>query len=179
MAWGAQIRGTEGLEGEMLAAVEQGTQTGLEALGVKGTQMVQENIGTPYNSLPPAVAFGNLIASVISKFVREASMFREIIGVSPNVGADVYAAPVETGAVPHFPPASALLPWVQKKFGIEDEKQALSIAFAIAKNISRRGTRGHEMFSRALEALEPMVPAVTERDIALAFAAHGFTGATA
>jgi hypothetical protein len=177
MAWSAQIRGTEGLEGEMLAAVNEGTRSGLEALGVKGAEMVQENIRTSYGSLPPAVAFGNLAASVISLFMREATMCREIIGVSPNVGADVYAAPVETGTVPHFPPAWALVPWVQKKFGIEDEKQALGIAFAISKNISRRGTQGHEMFSRALEALEPMVQPVLEHDLGLAFAAHGFTGA--
>jgi hypothetical protein len=71
-----------------------------------------------------------------------------------------------------------LLAWVQKKFGIEDEKQALSMAFAVAKSISKRGTQGHEMFSRALEALEPIAPAVLERELALAFAAHGFTGAT-
>jgi hypothetical protein len=162
----------------MQAAVREGTQTGLEALGVKGAEMVQENIRTPYGALPAAVAFGNLAGSIMSLFVREVSMCREIISVSPNVGSDIYAAPVETGARPHMPPASALLAWVQKKFGIEDEKQALSMAFAVAKSISKRGTQGHEMFSRALEALEPIAPAVLERELALAFAAHGFTGAT-
>jgi len=160
----------------MIAAIEQGTQAGLEALGIKGAEMVQENIRTPYNSLPPAVAFGNLVASVFSSFVREATMCREIIGVSPNVGADVYAAPVETGTSPHMPPASALLPWIQKKFGIEDEKQALSMAFAVAKSIAKKGTQGHQMFSRGLEALEPLAAPVLERELAVAFAAHGFTG---
>jgi hypothetical protein len=160
----------------MQSAVAEGTQAGLEALGVKGAEIVQENIRTPYGALPPAVAFGNLAASVVSNFVREASICREIIGVSPNVGADVYAAPVETGARPHMPPASALLAWVQKKFGVEDEKQALGIAFAIAKNISKKGTQGHEMFSRALEAIEPMVTPAMEHELALAFAAHGFAG---
>ena len=160
----------------MLAAVEQGTQAGLEVLGIKGAEMVQENIRTPYGALPPAVAFGNLAGSVVSKFVREATMCREVIGVSPNVGADVYAAPVETGTRPHMPPASALLAWVQKKFGVEDEKQALGIAFAIAKKMSKRGTQGHQMFSRALEGLEPMVTPVMERELAIAFAAHGFAG---
>jgi hypothetical protein len=177
MAWSAQIRGTEGLEPAMLAAAQEGTQAGLEALGIKGAEMVHENITTPYGALPPAVAFGNLAASILSLFVREATLCREIIGVSPNVGADVYAAPVETGARPHMPPASALLPWIQKKFGIEDEKQALSMAFAVAKSMARKGTQGHQMFSRALEALEPLAPAILERELALAFAAHGFTGA--
>ena len=179
MAWGAQIRGTEGLDGEMLAAVQEGTQSGLEVLGVKGVEIVEENITTPYGSLPPAVAFGNLAASIVSSFVREATMCREIIGVSPNVGANVYAAPVETGTRPHMPPASALLPWVQKKFGFENEKQAMSMAFAIAMSIRKKGTQGHQMFSRGLETLEPMCPAVMERELALAFAAHGFKGAAA
>jgi len=179
MAWTAQIHGEENLEPEMRAAYEAGVQAGLEALGVKGAEMVVENIVTPYNGLPPAVCFGNLAGSIISEFVREASMFTEIIGVSPNVGADVYAAPVETGTRPHFPPASALLPWVQKKFGIEDEKQALGVAFVIAKKMSQRGTQGHLMFQRALETLEPIAPGILEHNIALAFAAHGFTGTTA
>jgi hypothetical protein len=179
MAIGAKITGTEGLEPGMLAAVEEGTQAGLEALGVKGVEMVEENIRTPYGQQPPAVAFGNLAASVMSSFVREASMCREIIGVSPSVGADLYAASVETGARPHMPPPSALLPWIQKKFGIDDEKKAMSLAFAVAMSIRKKGTKGHEMFSRALESLEPMAAPVLEREIALAFKAHGFTGAAA
>lgn len=179
MAWTAQIRGEEALAPEMRAAYEAGVQAGLEALGVKGAEMVVENITTTYNGLPPAVCFGNLAGSVISSFVREASMVAELIGVSPNVGADIYAAPVETGTRPHFPPASALVPWVQKKFGIDNEKQALSIAFAISRKMSQRGTQGHMMFGRALETLEPIAAPVIEHALAVAFAAHGFTGATA
>jgi hypothetical protein len=179
MAWSAQIRGEENLAPEMRAAYEAGVQAGLEALGVKGAEMVQENIATPYNGLPPAVCFGNLASSVASEFVRDASMATEIVGVSPNVGANVYAAPVETGARPHFPPASALVPWVQKKFGIDDEKQALGVAFAISKKMSQRGTQGHFMFARALDSLEPMAAPVLEHELALAFTAHGFTGTMA
>lgn len=179
MTWSAQIGGTENLEPEMLAAFQEGVQTGLESLGIKGAEMVQEYIRTPYGSLPPAVAFGNLAASIVPTFVREARMCTEIIGVSPAVGADVYAAPVETGSRPHMPPPSALLPWIQKKFGVEDEKQALSLAFAIAMSMKKKGTQGHQMFSRSLVDLEPLAPAALEHAIGMAFAAHGFTGATA
>ena len=176
MQWSAHIQGTEGLEGEMLAAVLEGTQAGLEALGVKGAEMVQENIATPYNGQPPAVAFGNLEASVVSAFQREATMCTEIIGVSPAAGADVYAAPVETGSRPHMPPVSALVPWVQKKFRVESEKQALSIAFAIARRMRTTGTGGHFMFIRALERLQPMSVPILEHELGAALAAHGFTG---
>jgi hypothetical protein len=173
-AWTAHISGIENLAPEMLAAVGVGTQAGLEALGVKGAQMVQENITTPFGALPPAVASGNLAASIVSMFVREASLCREIISVSPSVGADVYAAPVETGARPHMPPVSALLPWIQKKFGIEDEKQAMSLAWAVATSMRKKGTQGHEMFSRALADLEPLAVPILEREIAVAFANAGF-----
>lgn len=177
--WGARIQGTEGLEGELLAAVAEGTQNGLEMLGVKGAEMVQENITTPYNGKPAAVCFGVLAGSVVSTFVREAGMFHETIGVSPVLGADRYAAPVETGARPHMPPASELLPWVQKKFGITDEKQALSVAFAVAINIRKKGTQGHQMFSRALTEIEPLCAPALDASIARSLVAHGFTGGVA
>lgn len=174
MTWSAQIRGVENLEPEMQAAAREGTQAGLEALGIKGQEMVVENITTPYGGLPPAVAFGNLAGSITSLFQPLPDAARVIIGVNPTLGADKYAAPVETGARPHMPPASALLPWIQKKFGIDDEKQALSMAFAVAKSIAKKGMQGHQMFSRALEQLEPMAPGVLEKEMAIAFARHGF-----
>jgi hypothetical protein len=102
-----------------------------------------------------------------------------IVGVGPQLGADKYAAPVETGAVPHMPPPDALIPWVMKKFDIEDGKDALSAAFAVAMSIRKKGTQGHEMFSRALTDLEPLAVPVLEHEIALAFERFGFTAVTA
>lgn len=179
MTWTAKITGADEVAPEMQDAIQEGTQAGLERLGVKGAEMVQEYIATPYNGKPPAVAFGNLMGSITASFVREATMCREVIGVAPTLGADVYAAPVETGTRPHMPPASALVPWVQKKLGIEDEKQALSMAFAIAKTIAKRGTSGHFMFERGLESLEPLAVPALEAAIAQALAANGFSGGAA
>lgn len=179
MTWSAKITGVDEVAPEMQAAVDAGTQAGLEVLGTKGAEIVQENISTPYGALPPAVAFGNLVASIVSKYSRDATMQMEIIGVGPTLGADVYAAPVETGTVPHMPPPSALVPWVMQKLDVEDEKQAMSVAFAIAKKISQRGTQGHFMFERALDELEPMAAPALEAAIAQALAAAGFTGAQA
>jgi hypothetical protein len=179
MAWGAKITGTEGAAPELQAAVREGTQAGLEALGVKGAEMVQQNIITPFDGKPAAVCFGNLAGSIISIFQPAPDMLREIIGVGPTLQADKYAAPVETGARPHMPPPSALLPWVQKKFGFENEKEALSMAFAVAKSIAKKGTQGHQMFSRALVELEPLAAPALEKEIALSLARHGFTGVAA
>lgn len=175
MAWGAKIQGIENLAPEIQAAIREGEQAGMEALGVKGAEIVQQNIATPYEGKPAAVAFGNLIGSISSHFEWLPDAAHEIIGVNPQLGADKYAAPVETGARPHMPPPESLLLWVQRKMGIDDEKQALSVAFAIAKNIAKRGTQGHQMFSRALAELEPMVVPALEKNIAIALARHGFT----
>lgn len=179
MSWGAQIRGVENLAPEMEAAFHLGVEHGLEALGIQGAEIVQENIATPYGELPPAVAFGMLVSNIVSKFAREASMAVEVIGVNPSVQAFQYAAPVETGTRPHMPPPSALVPWVQKKFADIDEKSALSLAFAIATKIRQRGTQGHFMFERALEQLEPMVPPAIEAAIAQALREAGFGGGAA
>ena len=174
MSWGATIKGVEGIAPEMQEALREGIRTGMEKLGIKGAEMVQENIRTPYGDLPPAVAFGNLAGSIISTQVSDPGKQGVTIGVGTQLGASAYAAPVETGARPHMPPASALVAWVQKKFQITDEKQALSVAFAVAKKISKRGTRGHDMFSRALAQLEPLAVPALESSIAQAFLRHGF-----
>jgi hypothetical protein len=178
-SWSAQLRGAENLAPEMQEAFMLGVQRGLERVGIRGEEIVRQNISTPYGNLPPAVAFGNLLASITSSFVRDASMCREIIGVSPSVGADVYAAPVETGTRPHMPPASALVQWVMKKFGISDEKQVMSIAFAIATKIRQRGTQGHFMFGRAIEELEWTTPEILEAAVAETFRELGFAGGAA
>ena len=176
MTWGAKIQGIENQAPEIQAAIREGEQAGMEELGVKGAEIVQENIATPYQGQPPAIAFGNLYAAVNSKFEWLPDAAHEIIGVGTLAGADKYAAPVETGARPHFPPPDALLLWVQKKFQVEDEKQARSIAFAVARSISKRGTQGHQMFSRGVEMLEPFTVPALEKNIAIALARHGFMG---
>jgi hypothetical protein len=46
----------------------------------------------------------------------------------------------------------------------------------VAKNIAKRGTQGHQMFSRALEELKPIVvPAHSKRTLRSRLARHGFT----
>jgi len=134
---------------------------------------VQDFIAQPYNGQPPAVFTGNLLAAVTPQVFDEQSIVRLVIGEGTALGADAYVGPVETGARPHMPPSSALVLWVQKKLGIEEEKQALSVAFAIAKTIAKRGTKGHEMYSRGLIELEPLAGPILEHAIAAAIASAG------
>jgi hypothetical protein len=108
---------------------------------------------TPY----PAVAFGNLVRGIDFE-VRTEPPLGGVLFVKPP--ADVYALPVETGTRPHFPPPSALLPWVKQKFPGVDEKKAKSLAFLVGRKISKVGTTGIFFFERTRAAHEPDAAAV-------------------
>lgn len=75
-------------------------------------------------------------------------------GVIGLVGTSaIHALPVELGTKPHFPPIAPLELWVQKKLGIEGP-EAKGVAFAIAKTIAKRGTKGVKMFEKAFNSTE-------------------------
>lgn len=152
---------------ELKAAMMAGIPIGLEKIGLRGVPLVQDHT--------PVGATGNLFGGVFAEFHQEGPVMEEIIGVHPP--ADMYAGPVELGTRPHFPPPSALLLWVQKKLHIEDEKEALSVAFAISKSIAKRGTQGQHMFDQAFAQLQLEAPGIMEREIAVSIEAAGFGGA--
>ncbi|MGD0020827.1 MAG: hypothetical protein ABSC54_00845 [Smithellaceae bacterium] len=68
----------------------------------------------------------------------------------------VYGLPVEMGARPHFPPVEPIQFWVEQKLGYSG-KEAASVAFLIARAISKRGTKGYGMFSKTFEQNEAKV----------------------
>lgn len=81
----------------------------------------------------------------------------QIIG---NVQTSVrYAQPVETGSKPHWPPIAPLRLWAKRKLG--DER----LAFAVARAIARRGTRGAHMFEKAFTFQRGRVESLFERAI--------------
>jgi hypothetical protein len=130
----------------------------LELASIKATAAlqakVQEFIGSAFGEKPAAVCYGTLIGAIYGE-PYQGPVYGGLVAVSPP--ADVYAACVEYGTRPHFPPVDALLPWVKKKFGTRDEGEARQIAFAIARKMSGRFTPGHHMFERAIEVMgEPV-----------------------
>lgn len=159
-----QISGVDKVVPELLAAIEAGAISGLEKLGLRGQMLVQQR--------EPVGATGFLKSGTHAEMHGDVSLHQEVIGVSPP--ADVYSGPVEDGTRPHMPPSSALLLWVKKKLGVGDEKQAKSIAFAIAKAISRRGTKGVHMFALAFQQLEQEAPGVMEAEIGAALERAGY-----
>ncbi len=61
-----------------------------------------------------------------------------------------YAPVVEDGARPHFPPPNNLVLWVRRKMGVSID-EAPGIAFAVSRNISRRGLRGQKQVQTWLD----------------------------
>jgi hypothetical protein len=156
------INGLDKASDELLRAVSIGEANGLETIGIEGARLVA--------SMTPVGATGNLVAGMIFEVHGTAV---EIFATPP---ADVYSEPVDLGTKPHFPPTDQLLLWVKKKFGVTDEKQARSIAFLIARKISKRGTKPVLMFERAFDQLQQQGPEILEAEVAKAVQAAGFGG---
>ena len=73
--------------------------------------------------------------------------------------ANPYAAAVEYGTRPHFPPIAQIKLWVKEKFhgpfARDHEAAATSIAYAIARKISKHGTKPQKFIERATEKMRP------------------------
>lgn len=82
--------------------------------------------------------------------------------VSGSLGTPLeHGEPVELGTRPHFPPTAPIQHWVEKKLGYSG-KEAASVAFLIARAISRRGTKGARMFERGFDDNEAAVMRILE-----------------
>lgn len=156
------ITGVEKATGAMLAAIETGSRSGMETVGLRGEALVKQ--------FSP-VATANLVNSIQEDLQGGKGFLRAVVFAGPP--ADVYALPVETGTRPHRPPIGALVLWVKAKLHVDDEKKAVSIAWAIAKTIEKRGTKGAFMFQQAFDALEGEVQPILEQAIAAAIQEAG------
>lgn len=67
-----------------------------------------------------------------------------------------YALPVENGTRPHWPPVGPLRLWAQRRFSVSGS-EAASIAFLVARKISRVGTKGVHMMERGWNAVRGTV----------------------
>jgi len=67
-----------------------------------------------------------------------------------------YGESVELGTAAHFPPVAPIQHWVEKKLRISGDN-ARSVAFLIARAISRRGTKGAHMFDKGFDRSESRV----------------------
>ena len=74
----------------------------------------------------------------------------------------IHGEPVEYGTRPHFPPVAPILHWVENKLRLTG-KAARSVAFLIARKISRSGTKGQLMFTKGFKENEAAVIRILEQ----------------
>lgn len=94
--------------------------------------------------------------TIFHKIEAYGASVRGIIGVPA-----IYGEPLEMGTRPHFPPVAPIEHWVERKIGLSG-KEAKSVAFLIARAISKRGTKGAKMFHKGMEEQEAAVMAILE-----------------
>jgi hypothetical protein len=91
-------------------------------------------------------------------------------GVVGLVGSSLnYIVPLELGSKPHFPPLQPLIDWVVKVLDIQENDSdvtASEVAFAIARKISKVGTKGQFMFKRGFEMNEAHAKARMQQAVA-------------
>ncbi len=83
---------------------------------------------------------------------RAEDMWMEVRQSAFSPGGFPYGVAVRKGTKPHFPPIAALIPWVRRKLGIGDEKQARTVAFLIARKISKVGTKANPYHERVFRS---------------------------
>lgn len=139
-----QLTGAEELAAAFAAAPDLVHQR-LNVYMQGATMYLQEEI----QERTPTSGHGTLRQSFTSE-VRE--LGDSVVGI---VGSPLsYAVPVELGTRPHFPPVDAIEDWVNVKLGITgpDGRQ---VAYAIARKIAARGTKGAFMVQRGFDASRP------------------------
>jgi hypothetical protein len=166
-----RVNGLGAAAANVQVAVKAGISNALTLTGIRAQRLVTDNITHSYFGRPPAVDTTILANSINFALSRAIGVSRVVVFSAPP--ADQYAAYVESGTGRHFPPPSALLLWVKRKFNPADEKEALSIAFLVARAISRRGTLAFGMFARAFAVLEGELAGIFESAIAAQIRAAG------
>jgi len=169
------VKGLERATAELKAVVRAGMRSGLELAGLRGEELVRENIRAPFNGHPMRVNTGILEVAVASRVDDAAGLIgRAVVFVQPP--ADIYAGVMELGRRPgkKFPPLQAMLFWVKTRLGIADEKQAKSVAFLVGRKIARKGIAGHFMFKRAFGTLQTELRGIFEASIGRVLEAAGY-----
>jgi hypothetical protein len=147
------ISGIPEVTERMKETLLEGVTSGLERIGVVGQELV-------VREAPKAT--GHLASSIFPHLEQHAALLTEYI--TCGAPADVYGTPVNFGSRPHFPPYEDLIPWVELHFG-GDEKTCRSIAFLIARKISRSGTDPNDFFGRAYQQLLSQCAGIMEETI--------------
>lgn len=94
----------------------------------------------------PRGATGLLKQSYAGTEVRGKGL--DVVGIFGSTSP--YAPSIEDGQRAHFPPPNNLVLWVRRKLGVSIDK-APGVAFAVARKISKRGTKGQKQVQTWLD----------------------------
>jgi len=121
----------------------------------------------PIKAETPIGATNHLRNKTVSEVMGTAEDMRlEVRQSAFSPGGFPYGVAVRQGTRPHFPPIAALIPWVVKKLGIGDPKQARTVAFLIARKISRVGTKANPYHERVFQSQIGMIRTVIDEEAA-------------
>ena len=98
-----------------------------------------------------------------SIFTEEQRLSNQVIGAVASPLP--YAEYVELGTRPHMPPLQPLEDWVEAKLGITSESERRSVAFLIARKISRVGTKPDGTWQRVFDASQVGIEARFARGV--------------
>lgn len=114
----------------------------------------------------PVGATSKLKRSTVFQIMGKAEDMRlEIRQSAFSPGGFAYGVAVRQGTKPHFPPVAALIPWVVKKLGIGDAKEARTVAFLIARRISKVGAKANAYHDRVFQSQVGMIRRVANEEM--------------
>ncbi len=125
---------------ELLRDIDAGLDDVADAILAKATEFVPVDQGMLKKSLHTENEF----------------LHKEVVADSP------YAAYVEFGTSPHFPPPDALIGWAKRTMGLKDD-EAKKVGWAIARKIAREGTPSQPFMKPATDYVIPKVAEIIRR----------------
>jgi hypothetical protein len=139
---------------EIMPKIEEAVIRGMKssALLLEGKIVQEIDTANPY----PAVDTGALRGSFQTKFTdRTVVVFSDL----------PYAAAMEFGTRPFFPPVDPIAEWVMRKGISNDASEAKGIAFAIAKKFSKQGIKPRFFTKKAIAKFTPLLKKEVEHAI--------------
>jgi len=104
-------------------------------------------------------ATGNLRRSITPHRVKTGEW--EVVAVGSK--QKPYAAFVEFGTRPHWPPREPIERWVRIKLGIREPEAIERVAFLVSRSIAKKGTKPKRYMTRAFKETAKEVAMVAKR----------------
>jgi hypothetical protein len=130
-----------------------------------GMHIVVNDAASKFAEASPVGVYGNMQGAWLQTKGVEISA-SGIVGFSDPTPTAPYSWFVIYGRPPgKMPPVDAIMPWVSKKLGVVGDSLR-SVAFAIARSIGRKGTKGRDFITPIVKKNTPLWKRVLEKALA-------------